>query len=134
MQDFMFRLSSAIASAEGYFVAGALPQVNNNPGDLRAAPATPSTTQSMNKGFVKFTDIKTGISALYHQLALDIARGCSLRKLIYTYAPPTDYNNSELYLIETLRRLGLDQQDSKTGKYIWIDTPLQEFLEITHIP
>lgn len=125
MQDFIGKLASAIAVAEGYFVANSLPSKNNNPGDLRLAPATPPSLQMTNKGFVKFLTLPSGIAALYHQLALDIARGWSMRKLVYTYAPPGDYNNSELYLTETLRRVGLTSAD--------IDTPLENFLEITYI-
>lgn len=127
MQDgttFLYRLCSSIASAEGFFVNNSLPSRMFNPGDLRAAPWL-QNAKTLN-GFVKFDNVQQGIAGLYHQVALDVARGYSLRKLIYTYAPPGDHNDSENYLKETARRLGLDLTD--------LDMPLQNFLTIAIIP
>src|ERR1700734_1957231 len=103
---FIPNLCPAIATGEGFFVSGSLPSRMMNPGDLRAAPEIPGLPTI--GGFVKFPNAKVGIAALYHQICLDVARGWSLRKLIYTYAPPGDGNNSENYLKETARRIGLN--------------------------
>jgi hypothetical protein len=79
------------------------------------------TNPVTQKGFWKPTSLAEGVAGLYHQLALDIARGWSLRKIVYTYAPPGDHNNSENYLMETARRMGIDLKTD-------INTPLWNFL------
>lgn len=122
---FLYRLVCSIATAEGFFVANSLPSRMFNPGDLRGAPWLLKPT--LLSGFIKFDSIAQGIAGLYHQLALDIARGQTLKQLIYGYAPPSDYNNTENYLNETCRRMGLDPTKD-------IDTPLQNFLTLERIP
>lgn len=121
MTDLIGKLASAIATAEGYFVSGSLPARNNNPGDLRAAPWLPNPKIVNN--FVVFLSPGAGMAGLYHQIALDIARGASLRSLIQKWAPPTE-NNTQNYLNETARRVGIAD----------LDQPLQELLEISLIP
>ena len=121
MIDLVYKLASAIASAEGYFVSGSLPARNNNPGDLREAGSYPTFD-----GFVVFKQKNAGIAALYRQICLNIFRGESLRNLVYSWAPPEDHNNSENYLRETARRIGLTMDQA--------DEPLWNFLEIEHVP
>lgn len=116
---FLYRLACSFATAEGAFSVGALPNTDNNPGDLRLAPWVANPV--VKGGFWCPTTLAEGIAGLYHQLALDIARGYSLRKLVYTYAPPADHNLSENYLVETARRMGIDLTKD-------IDTPLWNFL------
>jgi hypothetical protein len=115
---FLFRLASSFATAEGAFASGSLPNTDNNPCDLRLAPWV--TNPVIRGGFWRPASLAEGIAGLYHQLALDIARGWSIRKLVYTYAPPGDHNNSENYLTETMRRMGIPMSD--------IDTPLWNYL------
>ena len=115
---FLYTLVCAFATAEGAFAAGSLPNTDNNPGDLRLAPWVAHPT--VVGGFWHPTSLAQGVAGLYHQLALDIARGWSLREMVYSYAPPTDGNNSANYLKETGRRCGIEE-----GQF---DTPLQEFL------
>lgn len=122
MTDLLYKLASAIATAEGYFVVGSVPRRNNNPGDLRGAPWL--TSPKIINHFVQFSNPASGISGLYHQIALDIARGVSLRGLIEKWAPPSDGNNTLNYLSETARRVGIEN----------LDQPLQELLEIELIP
>lgn len=122
MTDLLYKLASAIATAEGYFVQGSVPQRNNNPGDLRSAPWLNSP--KISKNFVVFSSKFSGMAGLYHQLALEIARGLSLRHLVAKWAPPSDGNNTQNYLNETARRVGITN----------LDQPLQELLEIQHIP
>jgi len=121
MDSIISLIASAIASGEGFFVNGALPQRDNNPGDLRAAPwlAHPVITN----GFWVAPTLAAGIAGLYHQIALDIARGYTLRQLITAWAPASDGNNTENYVNETARRTGLDP-----------DTPLWNFFSIEQIP
>lgn len=121
MQDLVGKLASAIATSEGYFVPGSIPSKNNNPGDLRGAPWL--TNPKIVNNFVVFSSKPSGVAGLYHQIALDLARGLSLRSLIQKWAPPTE-NNTQNYLNETARRVGITN----------LDQPLQELLEITHIP
>lgn len=115
---FLYRLACAFATAEGAFAAGSLPNTDNNPGDLRLAPWVLNPV--LRGGFWRPASLVEGVAGLYHQLALDIARGWSLRKLVYTYAPPGDANNSANYLNETLRRMGMEAADA--------DTPLWNYL------
>lgn len=125
MQDpstFIYRLACSFATAEGAFVKGSLPNTDNNPGDLRIAPWVQHPT--VVKGFWHPTSLVEGVAGLYHQLALDIARGQSLRQLVYTYAPPTE-NNSQVYLTETGRRMGITSAE--------FDTPLWTFLSLEKI-
>ena len=119
MNDLLYRLASAIASAEGFFVAGSLPQRDNNPGDLRAAPWLKNSI--LQSGFWQANTKQEGIAGLYHQLALDIARGYSLRQLIYAWAPPTDGNKTQNYLQETARRTGITDTESPLWNLLNID-------------
>ena len=121
MEDLIFRLASAIATGEGFFVNGSLPARDNNPGDLRAAPWL--TNPSVAHGFWVARSLPEGIAGLYHQIALDVARGYTLRQLISAWAPHSDGNNTASYISETARRTGLDP-----------DTPLWNYLGIEAIP
>lgn len=59
------QFASAIASAEGYGVPGAIPTVNNNPGDLRGWPGVPTDSA----GYSVFPTAAAGWAALDQQLA-----------------------------------------------------------------
>jgi len=120
MDNLISLIASAIASEEGFFAAGTLPARDNNPGDLRAAPWL--THPIVTNGFWVAPTLAQGIAGLYHQIALDIARGYTLRQLITAWAPASDGNATENYVNETSRRTGLNP-----------DTPLWNFLEIEHI-
>jgi hypothetical protein len=123
MTDLLYKLASAIASAEGFYASGDPPPVrNNNPGDLRGAPWL--TNPEEIGGFVHFSSPAQGIAGLYHQIALMIARGESLAVLVGHWAPESDGNNESNYLSETARRCGIAD----------VNQPLQELLEIEHIP
>ena len=126
MQGLIEAIANAIATAEGFFVAGALPQRDNNPGDLRAAPWLLHPVVA--GGFWNAPSVGAGVAGLLHQIALDIARGQSLRQLIYSWAPPSDGNNTANYLTETVRRLAAQ------GWIIDPEKPLQEYLEVTLVP
>jgi|SRR5579872_1924775 len=57
-------IAQAIAQAEGFYVSGALPQRQNNPGDLSNA-----------SGIMTFSDMAAGWRALYGQINLMISGG-----------------------------------------------------------
>lgn len=116
---------NAVASAEGFFVNGALPNRDNNPGDLRAAPWL--TNPVIVDGFWNAATAAEGIAGCHHQVALDIARGYSLRTLIYAWAPPTDGNKTDNYLQETIRRLAVQ------GFAVSPDTQLWSYLDIKYV-
>lgn len=123
--NFLYYLASSFASAEGWQDPNGRPRRNNNPGDLRNAdPMYPKRDRALD-GFVVFPSPEAGIASLYRQLLLDIARGWSIRKVVYTYAPPNDANDSENYLKETMRRMQIKPED--------IDTPLYNFLGLEYI-
>jgi len=119
-------IANAIATAEGFFVKGALPSRDNNPGDLRNAPWLQHPVVA--GGFWSASSVGAGVAGLLHQIALDVARGQSLQQLITAWAPPTDGNNTDRYITETLRRLKLQGFD--------IDStiPLQDYLTVVNVP
>lgn len=125
MKDLIGKIVSAIATGEGYFAPGDdVPKRDNNPGDLRAAPWLPQPL--IVGGFVRFPTANAGIAGEMHQVALDIARGRTLRQLLTKLTPAADGNNTENYINEAARRLGFGPAD--------VDKPLWDFLEIEKIP
>ncbi len=119
MTDLLGKLCRAIAQQEGYFANGDnLPKRNKNPGDLRAAPWLPSP-KIVNGYWVADSDAM-GIAGLYHQVALNVARGYTLRKLLQAWAPASDGNNEATYLANVM---------SGTGIYT-PDVPLWDLLEL----
>jgi hypothetical protein len=114
------KLASAIASREGFWAAGdPLPRRINNPGDLVQAPWLPARARASGK--VHFESLPEGIAGLYHQIALDIARGKTLRQLINKWAPPPQ-NDPTTYLAEVVKLTGLDP-DVKLWEYLEIHKP-----------
>lgn len=120
MNDFLFRLISAIATQEGFFLNGSLPRRDNNPGDLRNAPWLIHPV--VVKGFWEAASLQEGLAGLYHQVALDIARGWTLEQLISSWAPASDGNRTSEYISETARRVGIPS-----------NVPLWNFLTIEEI-
>lgn len=98
----MTLLARLIAQEEGFFRPGTIPARRHNPGDLRHSP------HSMHPG--NPDDIGTigndaeGWLDLERQLSIDAARGWTLEKTIYTWAPAGDgANNPSKYLADILR-------------------------------
>lgn len=84
---------------------------NNNPGNLR--PLSKGTwvgeiEADRKNNFSRFKDISFGIRAMATDLIGDIAKDGmnTLRKLIYSYAPPSE-NNTEAYLRSVSQATGL---------------------------
>lgn len=63
------RIGLAIASAEGFYVSGARPQRNNNPGDLKGN-FSGTAIGSDESGFDIFLTAQDGWNALYRQITL----------------------------------------------------------------
>ena len=93
----MSKLALAIATQEGFFTGGSLPQRNNNPGDLRHGPGEVHPDNQPNV-VGAFDTPEDGWAALERQLSLDGERGMTVQDLIYSYAPPSDDNDTEAYI------------------------------------
>jgi hypothetical protein len=102
-------LAEAIAHEEGFFVAGSLPQRNNNPGDLRHSPHSFHSGGQPN-AIGKIDTPEHGWEDLNRQLAIDGQRGWTVGELIYEYAPPSE-NNSAAYLNYVCKFVGCSPSD-----------------------
>jgi hypothetical protein len=92
---YMSKLAQLIAREEGYGLAGAIPTVDNNPGDLRHSPHSSHSGNSNGIGVID--TVADGWADLERQLQLYGERGLTLRQAIYEFAPPIE-NDSEQYL------------------------------------
>lgn len=116
MNDLIQKLTNAIFKQEG------MGQDNHNPGNLRDCPWFPKLAQLNSaktaiahpekllreypdgelvqyaKGFWVPRSRAEGVAGAAHVIALHIAQGDSLRKLISIWAPPSDGNDTELYI------------------------------------
>ena len=74
------RFAQAIARQEGFYVTGAIPQIANNPGDLKIAglPTLAGTS------ITRFSSIDAGWNALYRQLHLILTGASSYYTLDMT--------------------------------------------------
>jgi len=122
MMNLIYIIASAIATQEGFYSLNSVASRNHNPGNLRDAPWLGNTRPKDKNGFVTFASESEGVAGMYHQIALDIARGDTLRQLISKWAPPSE-NDTGNYLEETIRRTSLQP-----------DVPLKNYLEIDRIP
>jgi len=59
------RIGIAIAHAEGFYVNGSIPQLANNPGDLRLGDVGYGT---LGEGITVFKDADEGWTRLFHQV------------------------------------------------------------------
>lgn len=67
----IYDLAQGIATAEGFYEAGAFPERNNNPGDLVVVPGYEYPGQvGADQGKAIFANEASGWGALFHQLRL----------------------------------------------------------------
>jgi hypothetical protein len=107
VNDFVNVVFSAIARQEGEFSEdpNVVPRRNNNPLDLRYAgqigarrPAGSKPPENNQpEPIAVFDTLEHGIAAGYRQLWLDIARGMSLRELVYAWAPKTENDTTDYF-------------------------------------
>ena len=90
MNDLIQRIVNAQIRMEGASATA------TNPLNLRAAPWL--TDPVIEHGFWKPATRAEGLAGGAHQVALNIARGYSLAKHIAAFAPPSDGNNTLLYI------------------------------------
>ncbi len=91
------RLAQLIAREEGFGRAGVLPTLRNNPGDLRWSPNSKHLPGHPNDIGIIDT-VEHGWEDLERQLQLYAARGLTLEKAIYAWAPASDGNVPMRYL------------------------------------
>jgi len=86
---------------------------NNNPGNLRplyndtwAGELLPPDTRL---NFSRFKDVEHGIRAMFIDLLGDIVddKDNTIRKLTSKYAPPSDHNQTNLYIQNVSRAVGI---------------------------
>ncbi|HED3697816.1 TPA: lytic transglycosylase [Citrobacter amalonaticus] len=84
---------------------------NNNPGNLNFAGQAGATLERPGGRFARFETAFDGLRALSRQLTLYAGRGInSIEKIISTWAPASDNNNTAAYIQAVSERLGVDPQ------------------------
>lgn len=84
---------------------------NNNPGNLNFAGQAGAALERPGGRFARFETAFDGLRALSRQLTLYAGRGInSIEKIISTWAPDSDNNNTAAYIQAVSERLGVDPQ------------------------
>jgi hypothetical protein len=107
-------LACAIATQEGWFSAGSIPQVRRNPGDLRFAGQLGASRPNgggkppfgQAEPIAVFSSNARGITALFRQIWVQVAEGQTVRQIVAQWAPPIE-NNTSSYLQDVLNWTGL---------------------------
>ncbi|EMY2069772.1 lytic transglycosylase [Salmonella enterica] len=82
---------------------------NNNPGNLNFAGQAGASLERPGGRFARFETAFDGLRALSRQLMLYAGRGInSVEKIISTWAPASDNNNTAAYIQAVSQRLGVD--------------------------
>ncbi|HIA4224687.1 TPA: lytic transglycosylase catalytic [Escherichia coli] len=82
---------------------------NNNPGNLNFAGQAGASLERPGGRFARFETAFDGLRALARQLMLYAGRGInSVEKIIFTWAPASDNNNTTAYIRAVSQRLGVD--------------------------
>ena len=113
------KLAHLIATEEGFYEKGTLPQRNHNPGDLRHSPHSQHPGDPNDIGVI--ASDADGWEDLERQLRLYADRGLTLSQAIYEWAPPTDNNDTPKYLFDVVQGF---------GGAVTSETPLTKVLEI----
>ena len=106
----MSKLGVLIATEEGFFIPGTLPNRDHNPGDLRHSPHSFHTAADPN-AIGQIDTNKHGWADLNRQLDLFAQRKLDLEQMIYEFAPPSE-NNSAAYLQYVCTGLGVPSTTS----------------------
>lgn len=115
MTDLIQRITQAIFRQEG------MGPTYHNPGNLRGAPwlkNTPYSTIAITGGFWSPTSRAQGIAGAAHVVALHIAEGDSLAKLISIWAPPSDGNNTAAYIAHVKEWAAIPDENLPLWNYI----------------
>jgi hypothetical protein len=79
------QLAQAIALAEGFNVAGSVPNRGNNPGDLTVSFGYPTAGTLNSAGVLKFNSASDGWNALYQQVANMLYGGSAIYSPAMTF-------------------------------------------------
>jgi len=87
---------------------------NRNPGNIRPSNPAWQGAVGVNGGFVVFDSMTNGIRALCKQLIVYQTRyGIkTVRDAISRWAPPTDHNDTEAYIVMVCTILDCDDEDT----------------------
>ncbi len=97
------------AEPEQYAQATKRGERNNNPGNLNFAGQAGASLERPGGRFARFETASDGLRALARQLMLYAGRGInSVEKIISTWAPASDNNNTTAYIRAVSQRLGVD--------------------------
>lgn len=97
------------AEPEQYAQATKRGERNNNPGNLNFAGQAGASLERPGGRFARFETAFDGLRALARQLMLYAGRGInSVEKIISTWAPASDNNNTTAYIRAVSQRLGAD--------------------------
>lgn len=97
------------AEPEQYALATKRGERNNNPGNLNFAGQAGASLERPGGRFARFETAFDGLRALARQLMLYAGRGInSVEKIISTWAPASDNNNTTAYIRAVSQRLGVD--------------------------
>ncbi len=104
-------LAEAIAAAEGFGIAGAVPTRSNNPGDLTLSFGFSTSGKANSAGVLIFNSVNDGWSALYKQVALMLYGGSSVYSPQMTFldvaAKYTGGDNAEQWALLVAGSVGL---------------------------
>ena len=101
----MSKLARVMAQEEGYYVAGSVPNRDNNPLDLRHSPNASHAGEGAND-IGEIPTPEEGWADAERQLQIYASRQMTLRQMVYTLAPPTE-NDSERYLDFVCSSMGM---------------------------
>ncbi|EOJ8418193.1 lytic transglycosylase catalytic [Escherichia coli] len=97
------------AEPEQYAQATKRGERNNNPGNLNFAGQAGASLERPGGRFARFETAFDGLRALARQLMLYAGRGInSVEKIISSWAPASDNNNTTAYIRAVSQRLGVD--------------------------
>lgn len=84
---------------------------NNNPGNLNFVGQAGASLERPGGRFARFDTAFDGLRAISRQLMLYAGRGINtVEKIISTWAPPSDGNNTRAYIQAVSRQLGVNPQ------------------------
>jgi len=84
---------------------------NNNPGNLNFVGQRGASLERPGGRFARFETAFDGLRAISRQLMLYAGRGINtVEKIISTWAPPSDKNNTPAYIAAVSRQLGVNPQ------------------------
>ena len=127
MTGFLEKFVSALATEEGWFLAGSLAQKLNNPTNLEykiQLNAIRGPQRADGYYWARFLKREAGITAAYRDAVAKFAMQLTLRDYVNMQAPSKDHNDVEAYVESMVRRVGIPDDA----------TPLWSYLEIHLLP